>query len=127
MLNKERFISNIIHSLANEYEAIKDAAKINYENKCTLCSSLIRSSQVQMNEVESLTKEYKKVIDKLHLRAKWLISMSPSANTQGELDELFKKIEHSQNHLLSSLKTLQERRLEFKTELSCLETTKQLE
>jgi hypothetical protein len=53
--------------------------------------------------------------------------MSPSANTQGELDELFKKIEHSQNHLVSSLKTLQERRLEFKTELSCLETTKQLE
>lgn len=126
LLEKQRDILRILHSVANEYEATKNASLNNPTDKCTLCSSLNRSVNSSMKEVESLVGEYRKKYKKFTFRSEMLLSMSSSSEASIEWNKLNEKISHNLTNIEESLILVKEKINSFKSDLNCTQEIKQI-
>lgn len=122
----QRQISKLLHTIANEYEATKNAAINNPDDKCTLCSSLTRSVKSYTKEVKSLTIEFTKKYKKLTFRSHILLSMSSSTESSVEFNKLKEKISHNREHIVESLNLVEDKINSFKKDLNCTEEIKQI-
>lgn len=126
LIEKQREISSIYHAIANEYEATKNAALNNPDDKCTLCSSLTRSVNSYAKDAKSLILDYKKKYNKFAFRSSILLSMSSSTDSSIELKGLIEKIGQNWAHTSESLNLVEVKIEAFKKDLNCTEEIKQI-
>jgi len=121
LLEHQRNISKIYHTIASEYEATKNAALKNPQDKCTLCSSLTRSVDSYLTEVEKLLDDYRKKSKKFLIRSGMLVSMTFSHEALTEVKKMNEKLLNSYTNIQESLSIVKEKANAFQTDLNCKE------